>query len=137
MSQEELQRIKVVENAVRGRIGVAEAAELLGLSERQVKRLKRNSEGKSAEWVYHGNRGKAPANRLSQAVRKQLVELATGRYKGFNDTHLWEKLTRVEGLKLSRPSVQRILRKAGICSPQKRRAPKYRSRRNAGMMRSG
>ena len=52
-----------------------------------------------------------------------------GTYKGFNDTHLWEKSTKIEGLALSRASVQRILRQAGLASPQKRRAPKYRSRR--------
>jgi hypothetical protein len=61
-------------------------------------------------------------------MRKQVVELAEGSYKGFNDTHFWEKLKK-EGVVLSRPSVQRILRAAGRASPQKRRPPKYRSRR--------
>ena len=40
LSQEELQRIKVIENTVAGRITVKEAAEYLQLSERQIKRLK-------------------------------------------------------------------------------------------------
>jgi hypothetical protein len=38
LSQKELQRVKVIENAVAGHITVAEAAKLLSLSERQVKR---------------------------------------------------------------------------------------------------
>ena len=129
MSQQELQRIKVIENAVEGRVGVARAAELLELSPREVKRLKRRYQAGDAAWVYHGNRGKSPANRISKTVRQQVVELAQGRYQGFNDTHLWEKLKQVEKLALSRQSVQRILRQAGVASPQKRRAPKYRSRR--------
>ena len=58
-----------------------------------------------------------------------MEELARGKYAGFNDSHLHQKLTEVEGLALSRPSVQRILRKAGISSPQKRRPQKYRTRR--------
>jgi hypothetical protein len=41
LSQEQVQRIKVIENGVAGRITVREAAEYLNLSERQVKRLKR------------------------------------------------------------------------------------------------
>ncbi len=49
--------------------------------------------------------------------------------KAFNDTHLWEKLKKVEGLVLSRQSVQRILRDAKLASPQKRRASNFRSRR--------
>ena len=129
MSQKELQRIQVVENAVAGRLTVREAAELLQLSERQVKRLKQRCDSAGREWVHHGNRGRAPANAISEEVRQRVVDLASGKFTGFNDSHLQEKLTIVEGIVLSRPSVRRILRKAQIESPQKRRAPKYRSRR--------
>jgi len=40
MSQKEYQRVKVIENAVDGRLRVGEAARLLQLSERQVQRVK-------------------------------------------------------------------------------------------------
>ena len=40
LSQQELQRVKVIENAVEGRLTVAKAALLLQVSERQVQRLK-------------------------------------------------------------------------------------------------
>jgi hypothetical protein len=86
-------------------ITVSEAAEYLNLSERQVQRLKGMHNAEDASWVYHGNQGRDP------------------------DTHLHEKLTKGEGFILSRPTVQRILRDAGLSSPQKRRPPKYRSRR--------
>jgi len=129
LSQEQVQRIKVIENAVAGRITVREAAEYLNLSERQVKRLKRAHDEGDAGWVQHGNQGRSPANAVSAATRQRVEELARGKYAGFNDSHLHEKLTGVEGLVLSRPSVQRILREAGLRSPQKRRPQKYRSRR--------
>ena len=129
LSQQELQRIKVIENAVEGRIQVGQAAELLGLSARQVKRLKRSYQAEGAEWVQHGNRGKAPANRIDEKVRQQVLDLAQGVYRGFNDTHMTAKLNHVEEAKVSCATVQRILRGAGLASPQKRRAPKYRSRR--------
>jgi len=41
VSQKEFQRVKVIENAVDGRLSVSEAAALLQRSERQVQRLKR------------------------------------------------------------------------------------------------
>ena len=129
MSQKELQRIKVVESAVNGRLTVAEAAELLQLSGRQVKRLKRRHAPEDGEWVHHGNRGRRPANAIPEEIRRKVVELARGKYAGFNDSHLQEKLAAAEGIRLSRQSVRRILRGAQIRSPQKRRAPKYRSRR--------
>jgi hypothetical protein len=58
-----------------------------------------------------------------------VVTLARGRYAGLNDVHLTEKLTLVEGLAVSRATVQRVLRAAGLASPRRRRPPRHRSRR--------
>jgi hypothetical protein len=46
-----------------------------------------------------------------------VVELARGKYKGFNDHHLTEKLKEQESIELSREKVRRILRADGISSP--------------------
>jgi hypothetical protein len=66
------------------------------------------------------------------------VELARGKYQGFNDHHLTEKLKEQEKIELSREKVRRILRAQGIASPRKRRGIKHRSRRerrsSEGMM---
>ena len=129
LTQQELQRVKVIENAVMGRISVQEASRLLGISGRQVKRLKARYRGDSVEWVRHGNRGKPKPWALSEALRQKIVSLARNKYTGFNDTHLTEKLVEVEGIPVSRQTVRRLLRSAGMASPQKRRAPQYRSRR--------
>ena len=129
MSQRELQRVKVIENAVAGHITVGEAAELLSLSTRQVKRLKQRCVPGEVEWVRHGNRGQPKPWRIAQQVRTKVLRLADGKYAGFNDSHLTEKLQEVEGMELSRETVRRILREAGRPSPQKRRPPRYRSRR--------
>jgi transposase len=124
-----LQPIKVVENVAEGRLTIERAADLLGLSRRQVQRLKKRFEAGNVDWVYHGNQGRTPANRIPDRVRNQVVGLAKGLYAGFNDHHLQEKPTAQEGISLSRQSVRRILRSAGLASPQKRRPRKYRSRR--------
>src|SRR6476660_6681929 len=55
LSQKQLQRIVVIENAVAGRVSVGEAAEALGRSARQVKRLKQIFDGSEPSWVLHGN----------------------------------------------------------------------------------
>jgi transposase len=129
LSQKELQRMRVIEKAVDGRLSVREAAGLLQRSERQVQRLKRRYRPDSADWVRHGNRGKPRTWALDQPLRQRVLELATGKYAGFNDSHLRQKLVENEGLTLSRESVRRILRKAKRPSPQKRRPRQYRSRR--------
>ncbi|MGH8649126.1 MAG: ISNCY family transposase, partial [Burkholderiales bacterium] len=119
----------MIENVVQRRIGVGEASRLLGLSPRQVKRLKRRYRADGVEWVWHGNRGRNPTRKLAEPLRQQIVELARTKYVGFNDSHLTEKLVEVEELAVGRETVRRLLRGAGMASPQKRRPPRYRSRR--------
>lgn len=129
MNPKQLQRLKVIENAVEGRLTVAEAAVLLGISPRQVKRYKARYDAQAHEWALHGNSGREPHNRYPEAVADRVAALATGKYSGFNDSHLREKLATVEKLAVSRETVRSILRSRSIRSPQKRRPRKYRSRR--------
>jgi transposase len=129
LSQQELQRMRVIEKAVDGRLSVSEAACLLQRSERQVQRLKRRFQPNSADWVRHGNRGKPRSWALDSSLCQRVVALARGKYARFNDSHLHQKLIEQEGFSLSRESVRRILRKAKLASPQKRRPRQYRARR--------
>jgi transposase len=129
MSQKEFQRVKVIENAAGGRLSVREASRLLQLSERQVQRLKRRYQPDSVDWVQHGNRGRSMPWAVSLPQKQLILTLARGKYRGFNDSHLAEKLRDEENLAVSRETVRRILRAAKLASPQKRRPRKYRSRR--------
>ena len=129
MSQKEFQRVKVIENAAGGRLSVREASLLLQLSERQVQRLKRRYRPDSVGWVQHGNRGRSMPWALPLPQKQLILNLARGKYQGFNDSHLAEKLRDEEKLAVSRETVRRLLRAAKLASPQKRRARQYRSRR--------
>jgi hypothetical protein len=138
MSQRQWKRLDAVDRIGRGTLTVVEAAQVLGLSPRQVRRLRRAVEQRGPKAVVHGNTGRAPAHRIAEAVRAQVVELRRTKYAGFNDHHFAEKLCEVEQIGVARPSVQRILRAAGIGPPRRRRAPKHRRRRDrkpqAGLM---
>jgi transposase len=129
MSQKEFQRVKVIENAAGGRLSVREASRLLQLSERQVQRLKRRYRPDSIAWVQHGNRGRSVPWALPLPQKQLILHLAGGKYRGFNDSHLAEKLREEENLAVSRETVRRILRSAKVASPQRRRPRQYRSRR--------
>lgn len=138
MSERQWKRWDAVERLERGALTTGEAAEVLGLSVRQVRRLRRAVEKRGRAGVVHGNTGRAPAHRRADPVQIRILELRQTKYVGFNDHHFTEKLCEVEGLEISRASVQRTLRAAGIAPPRRRRAPKHRRRRDrkaqAGLM---
>src|SRR6266542_368156 len=102
MSQKEFQRVKVIENAAGGRLSVREASRLLQLSERQMQRLKRRYRPDSVGWVQHGNRGRSVPWAGSLPQKQLILTLARGKYQGFNDSHLTEKLRGEENLRQPR-----------------------------------
>jgi transposase len=138
MSQGQWKRLEAVERLRRGELSTEQAAQVLGLCERQVRRVRRAVEQRGARGVVHRNTGRSPTHRVAKKVRDRIVKLRTGKYAGFNDQHFTEKLGEVEGIQISRASVRRLLRAAGIGSPRKRRARKHRQRRErkaqAGLM---
>ena len=138
MSQRQWKRLEAVERLRRGELSTGQAAQVLGLSERQVRRVRRAVEKRGAQGVIHGNTGRSPSHRVARRVRERIVKLRSTKYDKFNDQHFTEKLCEVEGIQISRSSVRRMLRAAGIGSPRQRRARKHRHRRErkaqAGLM---
>jgi len=129
LSQKELQRVTVISTCLNGELACARAAELLALSVRHIKRLKKRLRGAGEAAMAHANRGRPSHRRLPDAKRKNILRLARTKYLGFNDHHLAEKLNEIEGLAVSRECLRRLLRAAGVGSPRKRRPPAHRQRR--------
>jgi transposase len=128
ITQREIHRYHVLKMVLDGRLTLKEAAELLGVSYRQAKRLKLDAvEGISG--LVHGNRGKEPWNKTSKDVRTQVLALSESTYSNFNDCHFTEMLEKREGLVLSDETVRGLRRAEGIKPKQKRRPAKHRSRR--------
>ncbi len=129
LGAEQQRRAQVMNLLLEGKLTIRQAAAVLDRSERQVKRLKAAYRQTGPATLVHGNSGRSPWHALPVAVRTRVVELARGKYAGFNHQHLTEQLVEVEGLALGRTTVRRILQEAGLSSPRPRRAPKHRSRR--------
>ena len=129
LNREENRRAMILAGATqRGRTN-REIAEVLGISIRQVQRLRKRIEEAGPTGLAHGNRGTKPGHALSDKLASEIVRLYKQKYKGFNFSHFHEKLTDIEKIAVSLSSVRRILTCAGCASPRKRRAPKHRSRR--------
>jgi transposase len=129
LSKKENHRVRVLASASESGRTNKEVAQALGVSVRQVQRMKKALKEEGPAGLAHGNRGFCAKHALAPETAARVVELYKSRYAGFNFTHFTEKLVEVEGIAISRPSVRRLLLAAGYRSPRKRRAPKHRSRR--------
>jgi transposase len=138
LTMKDEKRLDVIQRVLRRDLTVVQAALMMGVSERQCYRIKARVDKAGAKGVVHGNRGRPCKRKTTEKMVRRVVELARGKYQGFNDHHLTEKLKEQEKIELSREKVRRVLRANGIGSPRKRRGIKHRSRRerraSEGMM---
>jgi transposase len=112
-----------------GKITLGEAAKKIGVSYRQAKRIRRALRVKGVKGIIHGNTGRAPWNRTADPIRQKVLELSKQLYGDFNDMHFMEKLCEDQQIDLSRETVRKLRRRAGIEPKRRRRAPGHRKRR--------
>ncbi len=129
LSQKELSRARILTLVEEGHLDLATAAESIGGSERQARRLLSRFKRSGAAGLAHGNRGRPATNRLSAETREWVLELVKGKYAGFNDTHLWEVLAERELIALGREILRILLRGPGIGPKRSGRSPVHRRRR--------
>jgi predicted DNA-binding protein (UPF0251 family) len=123
MSNKEITRLEVMQRLKDKRLMQKEAAQQLGISVRQVKRLWRAYRKKGAKGLVSARRGKPSNNRLDVGVAQQALDLIKEKYEDFGPTLAHEKLTEVHQLQLSRESVRQIMIAEGMWKPKRAKQP--------------
>lgn len=138
LTMKDTQRIEVMQALMGARLTTAQAAQVLGRSERQVWRLLARAREDGLAGLVHAGRGREPANKSDGRLWQRVLRLTSEKYQGVNDRHLQELLAREHGLTVCRESLRQRLRAAGIAPKRSRRQRKYRARRErraaAGML---
>ena len=80
LSPREQTRIRVLNGVIEREVAVAEAAKLMGVSERHAWRLLAGYRKEGAAALAHGNRGRRPPTTTSPQTKQQVLALAQGRY---------------------------------------------------------
>ena len=101
MSQKESNRLYVIRQAIDKVIKQHQAAEILGLTDRQVRRIARSIRMEGSAGVCHKSRGKRSHNRITDKIKDKATMLCRDTYKEFGPTHASEKLLKVHKIKVS------------------------------------
>jgi transposase len=119
MSTKEITRLEVMQRLKDKRVRQKEAAHLLGVSVRQVKRLWRKYRKGGAKGLLSKKRGQASNNRLDAGVVQQTLDLIKQKYADFGPTLAHEKLVEVDHIGFSRESVRKIMIEEKIWKPRR------------------
>lgn len=129
MTQDERNKLYAARCLLDGKMTIGEAAEVLSLSERQVRRIKKGVKEQGEAFVIHRNRGR-PSRALTDEIQSLVINhKKSDTYSKANFSHFQELLEEHESICLSKPSVYRILVSHGFISPKKHTKVKVHKRR--------
>jgi len=109
MSNKELSRLEVMGRLRNRSLRQREAASILGISVRQIKRLWKLYRIEGAKGLISKKRGARSNHQLPEALKQAALHLILVKYADFGPTLAHEKLTEVEGVKLSIGSVRNLM----------------------------
>ncbi len=127
-SEVHMKRYSVIQQTVRAALSSTVAARMLGISPRQVFRIKANVRKHGADGIRHGNCGHTPANAKPQRLRQRVINLYRKECFDFNFAHFTETLADEFAIRLSRETTRCWLRTEGL-GPKQHHSHHHRRRR--------
>jgi hypothetical protein len=128
MSQRERDLLKIMQPVLTGERTQAQAADLLGITTRQVRRIQRKLEAQGDAAVVHALKGRPSNHQPDAKLKRKVLAAYRKHYPDFGPTFAAEKLAEVQRLTVCPQTLRRWLIEAGLWKRQRRRES-HRSRR--------
>lgn len=125
MKGPEIKRLAIIEKIIKKELKQIEAADVLKISDRQVRRLVVAVRARGASGVIHGLRGKESCRKLSNKIRDKVLGLCRRQYEGFGPLFASEKLAQRDGIKVSKETLRQWLIKDGLWQVKNGRKKKH------------
>lgn len=138
-SEEEIMRAngryEVIGRIEKGELTMREGAANVGLSLRQMRRLRRRSEAEGMRGLLHRRSEIAVHNKAPALECEQILILRRERYRGYNLSHFREVLCEKHGIERSREFYRQLLRSEHLYQSTmiRKRKPRHRKRFEAPM----
>jgi len=113
LRQRELKRLHVLHKVLEGTLTQTEAAALVSLTDRQLRRIVKRIRKEGDKGICHKARGKPSNRRLPLKLKKRIVHLYHKTYTDFGPTLFTEKLEEREGITISHETARTWLMEEG------------------------
>jgi hypothetical protein len=132
MSQRDLKRLHIIRKAIDKQVKQREAAELLALSQRQIRRLVKRVREESDKGIIHRSRGIESHRAIADKIKHRVFVLCKSVYAGFNPAFASEKLFERDKIKISRETLRQWFIAKGMPYDKRKARPhrKWRERKS-------
>lgn len=137
LTMKEQRKNDIIVKLISKEITISKASSLLGLSERQVKRIKKKYLNEGMTSVIHKNKGKTTNRGYSNNLKERILKLYKTEYYGWNFYHFNDTLEDYYNIKVSDTFIYNLLTSNDIESPykykiRKKSYPPRERKENAG-----
>jgi transposase len=127
MSQKELRYYDIIKKAINKELTATQAASLLNITTRHIRRLKRKVKKGGIKGLIHKNRGRRSNRKTPDEKREEIIALIKKSYPDFGPTLVAEKLEEVDKIQINKGTVRSIMIEEGIWQPKVKKTDKHRS----------
>src|SRR5579862_220657 len=129
MTMRDLDRLKSIQAVVDGELKAIRAAERLGMTSRQVRRLVALYRDHGPVGLISRRRDRRSNRRLSARLEAQIIQILREHYADFGPTLAAEKLEMRHGIRVAKETMRRLQIDAGLWIPRRLRPPKIQQPR--------
>ena len=132
MTHKDVVRLDIITKVSEKRLLQKEAASLLNLTERQIRRILTNFKMQGPSGIIHASRGSRSNRRRDDKLTKKIVKLYKKKYKGFGPTLAAEKMKELNEHVISNESLRMLLIEENLWKPRRNRKRhlKHRDRKD-------
>ncbi len=109
MSAKEVNRIRVLQKIMDRQVSQVDGARIMGISDRQVRRMIKKIRGNGIASIVHQSRGKPSPKKMDKELREKTLCLYEEKYPDFGPTFAHEKLRDHHGIQISRETLRQWL----------------------------
>ena len=125
MSQKEANQLEIFHMLKDNKIKQKKAANMLGITTRQIRRKLIRFRKYGAEGLVHVSRGRVSNNKVDEAEISRAIEIVREKYSDFKPTFAHEKLAKYHEVTFSVERLRQAMIIEGLWKPKKRRKSNY------------
>jgi len=121
MSLREIDRFRIIQGVIQSDLTQVKAAEVLGITDRHIRRLVRRVREEGARGIMHRSRGRASPHRMLKELEERIAGVVEEKYTGFGPTLASEKLFERDSIRISKEKLRQIMMVHGLWQRKRRR----------------
>jgi len=126
MNQKEAKRYEIIQKTINKELTGKEAAKILNLTDRQIRRIKAKIKEKGLQGIIHANRGKTSNRKIPEKERKKIIQTIKEKYYDFGPTFAAEKLQENHQIKRDPKTIRNLMIQENIWKPKRKKKEKHR-----------